>query len=87
MNGVVITTGDRSFSIDAEICGSDNDTLAVAREIEGLFKKHVGAPFGIPRFKYYCSDDAGQQGRGRRILALRHPDIIFHRCYAHQFIL
>jgi hypothetical protein len=84
VNGVVITTGDRSFSIDAEICGSDNDGVAVAREIEGLFDKHVGPPFDIPRFKYYCSDDAGQQGRGRRILALRHPDIIFLRCYAHQ---
>lgn len=34
-----------------------------------------------------CTDDAGQCGRAKRILALRHPRLIFLRCMAHQLNL
>ena len=36
---------------------------------------------------YFCSDDAGQCARARRILSLRYPYIIWTRCWAHQINL
>jgi hypothetical protein len=33
---------------------------------------------------YFVSDDAGQCGKARRVLALRYPGMIFMMCWAHQ---
>ena len=35
-------------------------------------------------FSYLCTDDAGNQARGRRIVALRHPYMIFIHRFAHH---
>lgn len=83
IESVIISVGGDSFPIGIDNCGTEHDGLAVARFIEGLIRKH-GDEHDI---KHACTDDAGQCGRARRILARRFPHTIFMRCYAHQLNL
>lgn len=45
---------------------------------KGFFARLPGPPTA------FCSDSAGANGRARRIASLRHPNLIFVPCYAHQ---
>jgi hypothetical protein len=85
--GVILKLGSETFLLDALKGGSNHDGVSTARmweeEIffgdEGRkYKEHV---------KYFMTDEAGYCGRAKRILALRHPNILFGKCWAHQINL
>lgn len=84
---VVLTCNDFQFTIDSVQCGNEHHGIAVAQETKEFLLElakednRYGAQYII---SYFCSDDAGQCGRARRILALRWPHMIFMKCFAHQ---
>ena len=80
VEGVLITLGGRSFMLESNLSGYKHHGIAVARGWQCLLME----TYHKYTFHYFCSDDAGQCGRARRILALRFPFIIFNRCWAHQ---
>jgi len=64
-----------------EKAGSDHNGCRTAQSWEMMLSGlHLG-------WSYFCSDDAGQCGKARRILALRHPHCLFVPCWAHQINL
>ena len=91
VDGLILNLGCFTFAIDSIKGDSEHDGIAVAWGIEQNFTKlEAGydvnsegrwAPITI---NYYCSDDAGQQARARRILARRFPHTLWVSCYAHQ---
>jgi hypothetical protein len=85
IEGVILTLGVASFLLNSVLADSTHHGIAVAHGWEQLlFGEHKGATYS---FHYHCSDDAGQCGRGRRILALRYPWILWLKCWAHQINL
>lgn len=84
---VVLTCNDFHFTLDSVQCGDEHHGIAVAQETEAFFLElakeddRYGAQFDV---RYFCSDDAGQCARARRMLALRWPHMIFMKCFAHQ---
>mmetsp|Transcript_23254 Transcript_23254/g.35204 ORF Transcript_23254/g.35204 Transcript_23254/m.35204 type:complete len:509 (+) Transcript_23254:767-2293(+) len=80
IESIIVSVGGVTFPLGLDACGTEHDGLAVARTIEGLLKKHSDKY----KIKYVCTDDAGQCGRARQILALRYPHLVFMRCYAYQ---
>ena len=83
IEGVLITLGSSSFMLRSELSGFDHHGIAVASSWEGL----IMSTYDKYKFHYFCSDDAGQCGRARRILALRYPFVMFNKCWAHQINL
>ena len=70
--------------LKSELSGSNHHGLALA----GVYEKLMFETYSNEHiFHYLCTDDAGQCGRARRILALRYPFIMFHKCWAHQINL
>lgn len=70
----------------------DGVTLRIARSVfpvECWLGGWVELLFGLEygSWCYFCSDDTGNCGKARHILALRHPDIILNKCWAHQINL
>ena len=59
-----------------------HDWVATAEQIGKAWLK-TEKDFGIT-FSDVTTDEAGQCGRAKRILALRYPDMYFGKCYAHQ---
>ena len=91
---LILTLGCFTFAIDRIKGYSDHDGISVARGIEQILVKledgyDVNSEGRWPpiTINYYCSDDAGQQARDRRILARQFPHILWVRCYAHQINL
>jgi hypothetical protein len=59
--------------------------ITLARTGSKLSKYHSGFFAALPCSPAaFVSDDAGENARARRIASLRHPDIIFLPCFAHQ---
>jgi hypothetical protein len=83
LEGVVLKAGDGFFALQADQADCEHHGIAVAKGWERLLFIHIRA---YP-IKYFLSDDAGQCGRVRRILALRFPYMLFMRCWAHQINL
>ena len=83
IESIIVSVGGTMFPLGMDACGTDHDGLSVARFLERLLKEHC-LKYNV---KYVCTDDAGQCGRARRILALRYPHFVFMRCYAHQINL
>ncbi|KAK1929712.1 hypothetical protein P3T76_003565 [Phytophthora citrophthora] len=61
--------------------GSRHDGVAIGEQMEFVMKDINAKGWQIGAV---VTDDAGQCGRARRILALRHPRIAFIRCFAHD---
>jgi Protein of unknown function (DUF 659)/hAT family C-terminal dimerisation region len=81
IEGVMLKYGLRTLPIDAQLQqSSDHHGIAIAKGWEALVKQLKDS---VP-LRYFVSDDAGQCGRARRILARRHPHILWLRCFAHQ---
>ncbi|KAK1934141.1 hypothetical protein P3T76_011344 [Phytophthora citrophthora] len=59
--------------------GSRHDGVAIGEQMESVMKDITAKGWQIGAV---VTDDAGQCGRARRILALRHPRIAFIRCFA-----
>ena len=83
VEGIMLIAGGKSFPLEAIKAGSDHHGIAVAKGWEDVMHKYADTY----TFSYLVSDDAGQCGRARRILALRHPYMIFLACWAHQINL
>lgn len=81
--GVVLRCGSIRVTYDSVPCGSDHDAISNAREMEHLLIR-LGQDHLMP--SSVCTDDAGQCGRMRRILALRWPSIVWIHCFAHQIV-
>ena len=78
IEGVLILLGSQSYMEESEMAGSEHHGIAVAGLIETLYKN---------RESRLCScvmDEAGQVGRAKRILRLRHPHWMLDACWAHQ---
>lgn len=82
LEGVMLKAGMHSYLLDAIDPGTEHHGIAVAKMWENIFVKN--AAVHMSRLRYFISDNAGQCGRARRILALRHPYIVFMKCWAHQ---
>ena len=82
IEGVILTLGVVTFLIKSLEAAFVHHALAVARGWETLLFQTF-----THKFHYFASDDAGQCGRARRILALRYPFILFICCWAHQINL
>lgn len=80
--GAVIGIGPERFVLDGKEEGYEHHGIATALEKASLFdgvEQDGHFPIGC-----VYSDDAGQCGRARRILALRYPHLVFLRCLAHE---
>jgi hypothetical protein len=88
VEAAMLKLGLRTYPINASTAGSDHHGIAVAQAWEQLVKEQLDEEgrFRFP-LRYFVSDDAGQCGRARRILALRYPFILWLRCFAHQINL
>ena len=84
IEGVILKAGDEFFALQADQADYEHDGMAVARGWEVLIIRVGDEYHGL---YYFLSDDAGQCSRARRILALRHPHMIWMRCWAHQINL
>lgn len=84
VDGIMVKVARMLFPFKCEDAGSDHDGCRVARGWEKLLRG-IG-PSG-QSWHYFCSDDAGQCGRARRILSLRFPHCLFVKCWAHQLNL
>jgi hypothetical protein len=91
VEAVAMTVGSKSYLIDTVEAGSINIGVYVAScwetELENIFTylvKEVMKTETPHRIHYFVSDDAGQCGKARRILALRNPTVVFQKCMAHQ---
>ncbi|KAG1686443.1 hypothetical protein DVH05_004871 [Phytophthora capsici] len=54
--------------------------IAIAKQLEEVSERALGEKW---RVGACVTDDAGQFGRARRILALRRPQVVFLHCFAH----
>jgi hypothetical protein len=80
VEGIIVTLGDETFAYGIMAGGTEHHGIAKARDLYSNEDHNI-------QFVYVVTDDAGQFGRARRILALRHPHIIFLCCFAHQINL
>ena len=84
VEGVLFKLGNKFFLLTALPGGDSHTGFDYARSWEediingeeGIKYKNV--------LKYFLSDDAGQCAKARRILAYRHPYMLFACCWAHQ---
>ncbi|POM78256.1 LOW QUALITY PROTEIN: Hypothetical protein PHPALM_4233 [Phytophthora palmivora] len=60
---------------------SRHDGLAIAEQMEAVLEQLLSSGWKVGAV---VTDNAGQCGRARRILALRYPDIAFVFCFAHD---
>lgn len=84
VDGIILTPMPKVFQLGTEAAGSDQSGLAMAmakawEEVLGALEEEYD--IGI---EYVLSDDSGQCGRARRILAYRWPQLLFILCWAHQ---
>lgn len=85
--GVILQSDSKWVTFSDDSGNYDNsdvhDGLAVAREIECIIDC-VENMFSNLKFRAICTNDAGQYGRARKILAKRFPHWVFVHCFAHQ---
>ena len=82
IEGVVLILGPCVFDQDSRQAGADNHGIACAAMIEEEVSKNKQH-----NIRFVVTDDAGQMGRARRIVVLRHPSLVLHHCFAHQINL
>lgn len=80
--GAVIGIGPERCAVDATEEGYQHHGVAAASAMASVIDQ-LEALGDLP-IGCVCTDDAGQCGRARRILALRYPRLVFLRCLAHQ---
>ena len=84
IQGVMVKAGPKSFLLSTYKEGDTHHALAIAKVWEeDILRTDTLRPYAH-KVKYFVSDNAGQCARARRILSLRHPYILFHKCWAHQ---
>lgn len=76
--GVIIATSTVSFCYGHRECTDQHHGIEAAAEIEQLLLELEEKALHISSV---CTDDAGQCGRARRILSLRHPRLHFEPCH------
>jgi hypothetical protein len=81
--GIVLSAGKESTCYGSRFCGSEHNGVVIAKEMEELIIQIQKDGWNIGSV---CTDDAGQCSRARRILQLRHPNIHFESCQAHQMV-
>ena len=81
VDGVMVKVGCLVYPGDCEECGTDHDGVNVARSWDDLCARQD------KDWSYLTTDNAGQCGRARRILARRYPEKLFNCCWAHQLNL
>eukprot|EP00918_Siedleckia_nematoides_P046603 GHVU01102141.1.p1 GENE.GHVU01102141.1~~GHVU01102141.1.p1 ORF type:complete len:400 (-),score=55.52 GHVU01102141.1:627-1826(-) len=89
MMGVLVGPGRKAFPYEYALgnggnvhTGTEFHGIAMAKELEVVMKsvsQFSGVTVGA-----MVSDDAGQLGKGRRLLALHYPYVYFGKCYAHD---
>ncbi|ETI46982.1 hypothetical protein F443_08712 [Phytophthora nicotianae P1569] len=62
-------------------CDSNHHGIAIAKQMEEAIARALALGWIV---RAAITDDAGQCARARRILALRWPNIVFLRCFAHD---
>ena len=81
--GVILTSGSAATcALDENEAYFEHHGIAVARGWESFLSAYPDY-----NFSYHLSDDAGQCARACRILDLRHPNMIWQRCWSHQINL
>eukprot|EP00170_Pyropia_yezoensis_P002135 contig_9020_g2139 len=80
--GAVLGIAEERLVLDSEDEGHQHDGISTAAATAGFIDRLAGE--GEIRVGCGCTDDAGQCGRARSILALRYPALIFLRCLAQQ---
>lgn len=80
MGSIVGVLGFR-YVLEAKEESTAHNELAVASAISGVLNRLESDGLAIGAV---CTDNAGQCGRARRILALRYPSLVLFRCMAHQ---
>jgi hypothetical protein len=86
---VVVKANDTRLLFDSIEEGARHDALSEATAHEALFKRvkeQLKDVSDKPIIRYLTTDSGGGIARARKILALRHPDIIFMGCQAHQIV-
>eukprot|EP00918_Siedleckia_nematoides_P065076 GHVU01141478.1.p1 GENE.GHVU01141478.1~~GHVU01141478.1.p1 ORF type:complete len:741 (-),score=98.90 GHVU01141478.1:997-3219(-) len=84
--GVVVGCGGASFALDDGAgnreTGDQHHGLATAELLEQILGS-AAETVGV-RVRALCTDEAGENGRAKRILALRLPDLYLARCLSHH---
>jgi hypothetical protein len=81
IEGLLLKTGPSTFVVESSVADSDHHGIAVATGWETIVRERLTID---PKFRFFLSDDAGQCGRARRILALRFAFLLWLKCFAHQ---
>jgi hypothetical protein len=79
--GGMVTRFGRVMNYGLQPAGDRHDGLAIAEQMEVVTEELLASDFNVGAV---VTDNAGQCGRARRILALRHPKISFVHCFAHD---
>ena len=82
--GVILSLAGTCITFGTFACGSRHDGLAIAEQLENVLLAMIACGWNVGAI---ITDNAGNCARGRRILALRWPKLIFLFCYAHQINL
>jgi hypothetical protein len=61
--------------------GDRHDGLAIVEQMEVVIEELLASDINVGAV---VTDNAGQCGRARRILALRYPKVSFEHCFAHD---
>lgn len=79
--GVQLTLFGVVLTYSLEPCDDRHDGLSTAEDLETIIKRAIKDGWSIGAC---VTDNAGQCGRARRILAIRWPNIVFIICFAHD---
>ncbi|EGZ19142.1 hypothetical protein PHYSODRAFT_493522 [Phytophthora sojae] len=79
--GCLVSLFGRVMTYGLRPAGDRHDGIAIAQQMEGVLEELLASEW---RVGAVVTDNAGQCGRARRILALRYPNIAFVHCFAHD---
>ncbi|GMF32166.1 unnamed protein product [Phytophthora fragariaefolia] len=79
--GCMISLFGRIMTYGLRPTGDRHDGLAIAQQMENVIEELLASEWKVGAV---VTDNAGQCGRARRILALRYPKIAFVHCFAHD---
>jgi hypothetical protein len=90
VEAICLSAGKETFILSSEICGTSQHGVSIAKFWQSIINK-VNINLSQKYFlnerittSYFVSDNAGQCGRARHILARRIPTVLFGCCWAHQ---
>ena len=79
--GCQLSLFGRVYTFEVAAVGDRHDGVAIAKQLEGIMNKAMEKDWDVGAI---VTDNTGQCGRARRILALRWPRVIFLHCFAHD---